>query len=157
MRDTLIFSGFPEEQDETEQQTKTKLITLMKQNLTMEEDIVDQIKFKEVRRLGQQKFGQHRKIIAKFENVVDREKVRTLRDTLKHTDAFIHELYPKDVVDQRKRLIPHMLRARQDGKEAWLSYNKLYVNRELVTCYPPDSASGSAIDTASQPLRDGRN
>ena len=32
---------------------------------------------------------------------------------------FIHELYPKEIVDQRKHLIPHMLRARK-GSMAWL-------------------------------------
>ena len=57
LRDTLIFGGLPEEQDETEQKMNTKLKTLMKQDLEMEEDIVNQMNFKEVRRLGQQRFG----------------------------------------------------------------------------------------------------
>ena len=75
-----------------------------------------------------------------------------MKDKLKDSDEFIHELYPKEVVDERKRLIPHMLRARQGGKESWISYNELYVNREIVTCYPPDSASGiSGIDEQARP------
>ena len=84
---------------------------------------------------------------------MDREKVRKLKDKLKHSDVFIHELYPKEVVEQRKRLIPLMLRARQDGKEAWISYNKLYVNREIVSCYPSDSATGTDMDTGGQTVR----
>ena len=91
------------------------------------------------------RYAYHGKIIGKFYKVVDRERVRKLKDKLKHTDLFIHELFPKEIVEQRKRLIPHMLRARQDGKKAWLCCNKLYVNREIVTCYPSDSAVGIRI------------
>ena len=148
LKDTLIVGGITEDENETEQALREKLQRLMKYSLEMDSTTVEQMQFIEIRRLGNNRRpNSQRKILVKFASVQDREKVKKLKDKLKDSDEFIHELFPKEVVDERKRLIPHMLRARQDGKEAWISYNKLYVNREIVTCYPPHSASGiSGID-----------
>ena len=148
LKDTLIVGGITEDENETEQALREKLQRLMKYSLEMDSTTVEQIQFIEIRRLGNNRRpNSQRKILVKFASVQDREKVKKLKDKLKDSDEFIHELFPKEVVDERKRLIPHMLRARQDGKEAWISYNKLYVNREIVTCYPPHSASEiSGID-----------
>ena len=117
----------------------------MKYSMEMDNNTMEQMQFTEIRRLGNtHRLNAQRKTLVKFANVQDREKVRKLKDKLKDSDEFIHELYPKEVVDERKRLIPHGLRAGQDGKQAWISYNILYVNREVVKCYPPNSASGIA-------------
>ena len=122
LRDTLIVGGVAEDEHETEEALRGKLQRLMKYSLEMDNNTVEQIQFIEIRRLGNNRRpNSQRKILVKFASVQDREKVRKLKDKLKDSDEFIHELYPKEVVDERKRLIPHMLRARQDGKESWIS------------------------------------
>ena len=135
---------------------REKLHRLMKYSLEMDSTTVEQMQFIEIRRLGNNRRpNSQRKILVKFASVQDREKVKKLKDKLKGSDEFIHELFPKEVVDEHKRLISHMLRARQDGKEAWISYNKLYVNREIVTCYPPHTCSASGISGIDEQARAG--
>ena len=98
---------------------REKFQRLMKYSLEMDSTTVEQMQFIEIRRLGNNRRpNSQRKILVKFASVQDREKVKKLKDKLKDSDEFIHELFPKEVVDERKRLTPHMLRARQDGKEA---------------------------------------
>ena len=44
----------------------------------------------------------------------------------------MNEQFPKEVVDKRRRLLPKLKEARQQGKSAWLSYDTLYVDGRAV-------------------------
>ncbi|KAK4875437.1 hypothetical protein RN001_011859 [Aquatica leii] len=50
--------------------------------------------------------------------------------TLKGTDIWIDEDYPKEVQDERRRLIPYMKEARNKGYKALIRYDKLIINNE---------------------------
>ena len=45
---------------------------------------------------------------------------------------YISEQFPKEVSEKRKALVPKLLKARSEGKEASISYDKLYVQGKLV-------------------------
>ena len=44
----------------------------------------------------------------------------------------MNEQFPREVADKRRRLVPKMEEARQQGKSAWLSYDALYVDGRVV-------------------------
>ena len=44
----------------------------------------------------------------------------------------MNEQFPREVADKRRRLVPKMKEARQQGKSAWLSYDTLYVDGRVV-------------------------
>ena len=58
-----------------------------------------------------------------------KDMVKSFRKHLdtKKTGHFMHDQYPPEVIVQRKKLIPIMLKARQDGNESYIKYNKMYV------------------------------
>lgn len=71
--------------------------------------------------------------MAKFAFYKDREKVRRSRTALKGTEFFISEQFPKEIADRRKTLTPALRKAKQEGKQAWLSCDKLYIDSRPVT------------------------
>jgi hypothetical protein len=50
-----------------------------------------------------------------------------------YTKVRVSEQYPKVIQDRRKQLIPAMIRAKQDGKTAYVSVDKLYINNKMFT------------------------
>ena len=58
------------------------------------------------------------------------KKLKIVRQAknLKGTDIWIGDDYPKKVQEERKNLIPYLKRARQEGKNASIRYNKLIIN-----------------------------
>ena len=48
----------------------------------------------------------------------------------------MHDQFPPEFVAQRKRLIPIMKKARADHKEAYIKYNKLFVDGSIYTTGP---------------------
>ena len=59
--------------------------------------------------------------------------VKSLREKLEETDKFMHDQYPADVVAHRKELVPILKRAKADGKQAYIKYNKLLVAGEVYS------------------------
>ena len=72
-----------------------------------------------------------RPIVAKFMYYPDREQVRKSSFRLKDTTYGIVEQFPRDVMDTRRKLIPIMLKVRQEGKDAFIRVDKLYITRQL--------------------------
>ena len=58
--------------------------------------------------------------------------VRKQRQTLKGTRYFVNEQFPREVVERRRRLVPRMNAARQDGHKAWITYDTLYIDGKPV-------------------------
>ena len=75
--------------------------------------------------------NKHRPIIVKFLTYKDRSKViEKGRDKLKDTDYGVSEDFPFEVRDTRRKLVPFMLRARDQGKKAFISYDKLLIEKQ---------------------------
>ena len=127
MRDNLIFRGIPDVQNIKEpKDTESKV----KDFITKELGIEENIEFQVVHRLKPRPDHGPRSIVAKFERRKDRNNVLAKsRDKLKDHPRFaVHEQYPVEVIERRKQLIPIMLDARAQGNFATLRDDKLYVN-----------------------------
>lgn len=132
MRNNLLFSGLAEAQQEVPRQTEGMLREFMVDKLEIAQELVDQIVLERVHRVGQNVRGGPRSIVAKFSLFKDRETVRKLRSKLNGTKFYINEQFPKEVVEKRKKLLPRMKAAKNDGKQAWIAYDKLYIDGVVV-------------------------
>jgi DNA repair exonuclease SbcCD ATPase subunit len=131
MRNNLVFGGISESANEKPTETEASLRAFMVNNLKLAQDIVDNIKIERAHRMGTQREGERhvgRNIVCKFTFFKDRELVRNKRSELKGTRFYVHEQFPPDVMAKRRRLVPLMKKAKEDGKTAWISYDTLYIN-----------------------------
>jgi len=125
MRDNLLFHNLPEEKEENCEQ---KVLKFIKEKLNIEER---EVRLQRAHRIGPFNPSKTRPIVAKFSDYPVRENVRRAARKLKGTNFGISEQYPKEVVEKRRQLVPIMLQARKDGKEAYLNVDKLYINKQL--------------------------
>ena len=122
MRDNLMFYQIPEERDEN---CAEKVLQFVEEKLKIDKAL------HRAHRVGAYDRAKTRPIVAKFAFFPDREKVRKSSKHLSGTQFGISEQFPKDVMDRRKVLIPVMKKARQEGKEAYLKVDKLFINNQL--------------------------
>ena len=132
-RENLRFYGIPEEGEG--ENCKEVLYTFFQTRLKMFP--ARSIEFQRVHRIGKpQASGAPRTIIARFLRYPDREEVMSCRKMLAESEVLgIGPDLPKNVVDIRKKLIPELIKAREEGKTAFFSRaepHKLYIEGELV-------------------------
>ena len=127
MRDNLLFHKVPEERDED---CVEKILRFIEEKLKIENAVRD-IKLQRAHRIGAYNNSKTRPIVAKFAYFPDRERVRRSAKNLSGTPYGISEQFPKDVVDKRRKLVPIMKKARQEGKEAYIKVDKLFINNQL--------------------------
>ena len=132
MRNNLIFGGLFESRYERNEETEAKLRCFMHEKLQIAQDVVDTLKFERVHRIGEQSDEGPRKIVCKFNMFPEREMVRKQRINLEGTPYFLHEQFPPEVNEKRRKLLPKMKDAKKDGKRAWLSYDSLYIDGKKV-------------------------
>ena len=127
MRDNLLFSGIKEDNDNSEDTVKH----FMTKNLKMPPEVVRDITFSRVHRLGKPVDGKTRQLIARFEHYKQKELVRSRGKELKGTSFWLNEHFPAEINDRRKILRPIM-------KENWalenkvaLAVDRLYINGQL--------------------------
>ena len=126
----LIIKGIIDEKEETMEETieKTKnLLLIMKITIDINEDIDD------VRRIGTFRDDANRPILVKLTR--EKKKMEILGQTkmLKGTKIWVDEDFTKVVQNERRMLIPHLIRARQQGFKAVLKYNKIIINDEIYS------------------------
>lgn len=126
MRDNLLFYKIAEEKDEN---CEIKIQNFMKENLKIE--TASNIKIQRAHRVGKYNGSKTRPIVVKFAFYPDRERVRKAAVNLKGTEYGISEQYPREVMETRKKLIPVMKKAREEGKEAFINVDKLYIDKRL--------------------------
>lgn len=127
MRDNLLFFNIPEEKDEN---CEAKVLDIIESKLKIA-DAKTNIKLQRTHRVGAFKPSRIRPIVAKFSDFPDREKVRSSASMLKGSKYGIGEQFPPEVVEKRRKLIPVMMKARSEGKEAYLRIDKLYIDKQL--------------------------
>ena len=142
MRNNVIFGNIDEVKDETHVQSEAAVRKFCTDKLKIAGDIVSSLKFERVHRVGKQNFGHYtttttdkaapRKIVAKFCFYKDRDMVLKQREQLKDTDLFMHEQYPPEIAKRRRALVPDLKKAKKAGKQAWISYDTLFVNGHPV-------------------------
>jgi len=75
--------------------------------------------------------GKARPIIAKFSFFKDKNYVFSKAPTVAGTNFGVSPDFPKEIVDIRKSLLPHLRAATKRGCTAKLVYDKLYIDSQL--------------------------
>ena len=132
MRNNLIFTNVPEDfskENETPEETEQKLRHHLHTSLKIAKDMTDSIRFERVHRSpGHQIQGKVRTIVAKFTFFKDREFVRRQWKNLNGTRFSMYEQFPQEIIAKRRKLVPKMKEARDQGKKAWIAYDTLYID-----------------------------
>ena len=102
------------------------------EKMKVAKEAVDQMVMERVHRIGPKQHGRCRKIVAKFLQFKDKEFVRKQWKTLEGTPFYVSEQFPREMVEQRNRLVPKLRAARQEGKHAWIAHDTLYVDGRTV-------------------------
>ena len=126
-RNNLNLFGIPEEAEESFASTENILCNFMKQKLKVED--VDEISIERAHRIGKPlSDGKPRPIIAIFSFFKDKDYVLSQASNLVGTKFGVAPDFPKEIVDIRKSLVPHLKDAKKRGCVAKLVYDKLYIN-----------------------------
>eukprot|EP00745_Piridium_sociabile_P010281 TRINITY_DN17167_c0_g1_i2.p1 TRINITY_DN17167_c0_g1~~TRINITY_DN17167_c0_g1_i2.p1 ORF type:complete len:326 (-),score=71.93 TRINITY_DN17167_c0_g1_i2:584-1561(-) len=120
-RNNLIFYGLPRREKETPADCEGMLQDLFTDKLDMTRDV-------ELDRVHRLSSKPDSPVIACC--TFYRQKVTILKQKkkLKGSDVFIGEDFSKGVRDIRRRLAPHLKKARQDGKRATMIFNHLLID-----------------------------
>ncbi|KAK3107397.1 hypothetical protein FSP39_002575 [Pinctada imbricata] len=125
MRDNLLFSGIPEEEEEDCEET-------VKEFIRTDMRVRKEIDFERVHRIGKYPTNPNsrpRTIVAKFSRFKDRELVRRQAPkTLKGTGFYVQEQFPVEVEQRRKSLFPVMRDARRRHRKVKLVRDRLYID-----------------------------
>ncbi|XP_052784275.1 uncharacterized protein LOC128220063 [Mya arenaria] len=126
MRNNLVFTEVPEDNtsgSEAAEATERKLRQHLQDAFKIAREMAESIWFERVHRSpGAPVTGKIRNIVAKFTFFKDREMVR----------KSWKQLFPPDVIQKRRVLVPKMKEARRQGKRAYLAYDTLYVDGTAV-------------------------
>lgn len=137
MRDNLLFFGHTEcssvEERRHEDCTKT-ILDFCKDTLKIE-DAATRFKIERAHRVGVYDNTKTRPIVIKFSHYPDKMFVKQkASEVLKGRKDFrVSDQFPKAIQDRRKILGDVMMKAREDGKDAYISYDKLFINRRMYT------------------------
>ena len=58
--------------------------------------------------------------------------MRRASTALKGTPFYVNEQFPNDIAKRRQALAPQLKRAIRSGKQAWISYDTLYIDGQPV-------------------------
>ena len=106
--------------------------TFIHEKMKVAQDSIDKMAFDRVHRMGPRSDGRCRKIVARFRDFKECEFVRKQWKSLEGTHYQVHEQFPPEIVEKRRKLIPKLKAARQQNKRAWISYDTLYVDGKPV-------------------------
>ena len=136
MRDNLIFFGFEECRTFDERMNENcidKILSFCEKGLNLE-NVRNSVKLELERahRIGKFTAAKNRPIVVKFNSYQDKLSVKKRAfDQLKDSQFRVSEQFPKVIQERRKTLIPHLIKAKQEGKKAALSDDKLYIDNQL--------------------------
>ena len=136
-----MFYKIPEERNETDDDCVEKVLNLIEEDLEIP-NAKAEMKLHRAHRIGRYNPTKIRPIVAKFAYYPDREKVRKNANKLKGKSQGISQQFPKEIMDKRKKLVPIMKQARENGQDAYITVDKLYIHfREQGTKTSPSEGS----------------
>lgn len=142
MRDNLLFFNFEELQlaDDRKNEDCTKTVYEFCENTLQMNDVKSTVKIDRAHRVGSYTSGKTRPIVAKFNFYQDKMQIkRNVHEKRESTGIRVSDQYPKAIQERRKTLIPELIRAKNDGKNAVLNYDKLFIEgRRFVPPNPSD-------------------
>ena len=129
-RNNLIFYNIPESDGmETWSQCENKVKDILVDHL----EITKEVEIERAHRLGQKNRhgnSKPRPIIIKCLRFKDKQEILQNTKKLEGTNYGVSEDFIESVREKRQKLRPHMLHARQQGKRAFLNYDKLRVENQ---------------------------
>ena len=127
-RNNLRIDGVKERAEETWADTEQALRKVLETDLKMPADHVKAIAIERAHRTGgAQNAERDRTVVVKFTHFKDRYSVLQAARANRPRGVFVNEDFSMRVVSRRKELIPEMKEARDRGKIAYLSYDRLVV------------------------------
>ena len=130
MRDNLIFYKVPEAVGETDAHCVQKVLDLIENDLEIENANRD-IKLHRAHRMGKFDPSKIRPIVAKFAYYPDRENVRKNAGKLRGKAIGISQQFPREIMEKRRKLVPVMKEAHENGKDTYIAVDKLYIDKRL--------------------------
>jgi len=160
MRDYLLFFDFDEESTFDNRKSEdccAKIKRFCEKDLGIL-DTSSSIKIDIAHRIGKCTLGSKRSIVAKMNFYQDKLLIKQMmhekRDNITHRVA---DRFPKEVQDRCRILIPFMVAARSQGKQASLVADKLYINNTLYNENKLPSGPPPEILPRRPYSRDGRS
>ena len=133
MMNNLVIGGIEEEQNETPIMVESSVKQFLCDDVQITTDKVESITFDRLQRTGKKFPNKTRKIVAVFKDSKDKEFVKTHRLQLENSQKFMHDQYPPEIVEQRRKLVPILIKAKKDNKTAYIRYNKLIIDGREYT------------------------
>ena len=129
-RQNLIFAGIPENENESDSDCKTTLLSFMRDTLQLDRDVLNGLVLQQVHRLGGKRVGMARNgqawrprpIIAAFRDYEARDAVFSNAKNLKWTHFVIHQEFPSEIRSARGELWKDFCRARAQKLKATIAY-----------------------------------
>ena len=122
-RSNIILHGVQESPQENWEQTEANFQKVIREKL----EIPDDIRVERCHRLGRKRQNGPRPIIAKLSFFKDKPRIFKQAHKLKGSRVSISEDFTKSVRDVRKKLLPHLKKAKENNRSASLSFDKLRI------------------------------
>ena len=126
----MTFTGVDECVKETWLDSEKKVLDIIEKTMDLRDITIDR-----AHRIGKAR-SQARPIVVKFLNYKDREQVLKSGKCLKGTPINVREDLSTKVINKRKEQMSQLREARENGKIAFFSYDKLIIKDPV----PPTSA-----------------
>ncbi|XP_069139338.1 putative uncharacterized protein DDB_G0279653 [Argopecten irradians] len=145
MKYNLVFTGLAGES------RNENTMSLLRDFIYVELGIQERIEFANVHRFGRSANGKPRPIVARFIYQQDLQYVKSQSFRLKGTSFGIHEQYPGEIEERRKKLYPVLKHNKQAGNDAKLVRDRLYINgRQYIEHHPPENGHEGLSTNYSQ-------
>ena len=126
-RDNLVIRGVREGEVEDDNACEKVARDFFKQQLHVDDPVVDSIQFVRCHRLGKKLQRGKRPIIVRFERYSDRQLIWNKRIQLKGKAYSLHENFANDVEYRRRLMYPILAAATKSAK-----YGKVYLNDDVL-------------------------
>ncbi len=134
-RNNLRFDGIEETPQETWEQSESHVKRELAVKLKLSTEQISAINIERAHRVNALNNNNKRAIVVRFSSFKDREAILKAARLEKAPGLYVNEDFSARVVEKRRQLLPEMYSARDDGKIAYLSYDKLIIrdgNRRTV-------------------------
>lgn len=149
-RNNLRFDGIDEDRNETWEQTELKVRSTLMTKLSLSQQEAESIKIERAHRTGRARTNANgssgRSVIAKFSSFKDRSRILKRARERKPVGFYVNEDFSKKVHDKRRSLVPEMIRQRQAGKTAYLSFDTLVVRESTHRAAAAGGGASPPID-----------
>ena len=134
MRDNLLFYNL-QEKTTTEERRVENCTLLIHEFCELSlglDNARNNIRIDRAHRIGKYQHGKSRPIVVKFNYYQDKLSVKEkVKEKNGDISVRVSDQYPKSIQIRRRGLIPVLTKAKEEGKNAYVVYNKLYIDGSL--------------------------